>query len=282
MYNPKLSPAYSCSTTLFSQDGETSCMGHIFTTLQQLKDGCLHALSSRLTRWTKPLGTSLPLQTLADLGRSKSELIAENALLRQQLIILKRQVKRPACTKTDRILLVLLARLVRAWQQTLLIVQPDTLLWLPSGALPPVLEAQVKGLFSSAEGSRGNHRLDQADGQRESTLGCRADSWRIVETGHSCVQAHHSEVHEDGSHTPATWPDVGNFSAHSRRTGLGLRRASRSPISSFDRSQAFFLIELQSRKADPCGRDTLSDRCLGGPTTARSHPVWASAEVSDS
>ena len=24
MYNPKLSPAYSCSTTLFSQDGETS------------------------------------------------------------------------------------------------------------------------------------------------------------------------------------------------------------------------------------------------------------------
>ena len=45
---------------------------------------------------------------------------------------------------------------------------------------------------------------------------------------------------------------------------------------------AFFLIELQSRKADPCERDTLSDRCLGGATTARSHPVWASAEVFDS
>jgi putative transposase len=128
VYNPKLSPAYSCSTTLFSQDGEPSCMGRIFTTLQQLKDGCLHALSSRLTRWTKPLGTSLPLQTLTDLGRSKSELIAENALLRQQLIILKRQVKRPACMKNDRFLLVLLARMVRTWQQSLLIVQPDTLL----------------------------------------------------------------------------------------------------------------------------------------------------------
>ena len=79
-------------------------------------------------RWTKPLRTSLSLQTLADLGRSKSELIAENALLRQQLIILKRRVKRPPVTRADRILLVLLAKLVRTWQQALLIVQPDTLL----------------------------------------------------------------------------------------------------------------------------------------------------------
>ena len=103
-------------------------MGRVFTSLQRLKDSCLEALSSRFACWTKPLGTSLPLATLTDLGRSKSELIAENALLRQQLIILKGQVKRPACTQTDRILLVLLARLVRTWNQALLIVQPDTLL----------------------------------------------------------------------------------------------------------------------------------------------------------
>jgi putative transposase len=103
-------------------------MARVLKHLQRLKNGCLDALSSRFTRWTKPLGTSLPLATVADLGRSKSELIAENALLRQQLIILKRQVKRPACTKTDRVLLVLLARLVRTWQQALVIVQPDTLL----------------------------------------------------------------------------------------------------------------------------------------------------------
>jgi len=68
------------------------------------------------------------LGMLTDLARSKSELVAENALLRQQLIILRRQVKRPACTKTDRMLLVLLARIVRSWKQALLIVQPETLL----------------------------------------------------------------------------------------------------------------------------------------------------------
>ncbi len=103
-------------------------MNGVVIPLLRLLDGCRYALSVSLNRWTKPLTSSLPLQTLADLGRSKSELVAENALLRQQLIILKRQVKRPACRNADRILLVLLARLVRTWQQALLIVQPDTLL----------------------------------------------------------------------------------------------------------------------------------------------------------
>src|SRR5260221_2369630 len=114
--------------TICSCDGEVFVMAGVVTSLRRLKDGCLHALSSRLTHWTKPLVTTLPLATLTDLGRSKSELIAENALLRQQLIILKRQVKRPPITRTDRMLLVLLARLVRNWQQALVIVQPETLL----------------------------------------------------------------------------------------------------------------------------------------------------------
>jgi putative transposase len=103
-------------------------MAGVFTHLRRLLDGCWHAFSSRLTHWTKPLTSSLPLQTLTDLGRSKSELMAENTLLRQQLIVLKRQVKRPTFTRTDRMLLVLLARLVRTWQQALVIVPPDTLL----------------------------------------------------------------------------------------------------------------------------------------------------------
>ena len=103
-------------------------MAGILTNLRRRKDGCLEALSSRFARWSKPLGTSLPLSTFTDLGRSKSELIAENALLRQQLIVLKRQVKRPRFTRTDRILLVLLAMVVRTWQQALVIVQPNTVL----------------------------------------------------------------------------------------------------------------------------------------------------------
>jgi putative transposase len=61
-------------------------MAGILTHLRRLKNGCLEALSSCFTRWTKPPTSSLPLQTLADLSRSKSELVAENALLRHQLL----------------------------------------------------------------------------------------------------------------------------------------------------------------------------------------------------
>ena len=42
--------------------------------------------------------------------------------------ILRRQIKRPRYTRTDRLLLILLARAVRAWRQALVIVQPETLL----------------------------------------------------------------------------------------------------------------------------------------------------------
>ncbi len=100
----------------------------ILSHLKRLVGLSVKGLRAHFLQWTKPLTSSLPLGTLADLGRSKAELVAENALLRQQLIILRRQVKRPACTKRDRVLLVLLARLVRAWKQTLFIVQPETLL----------------------------------------------------------------------------------------------------------------------------------------------------------
>jgi putative transposase len=89
---------------------------------------CLQALYHRFLAWTKPDTTSLMPGMLTDLARSKSELVAENAFLRQQLIIMRRQVKRPDCTKTDRMLLVLLARMVRTWKQALFIVQPETLL----------------------------------------------------------------------------------------------------------------------------------------------------------
>lgn len=47
--------------------------------------------------------------TLADLKRSKRELLAENMFLRQQLIVLERQVGRPQMTPRDRQILVVLA-----------------------------------------------------------------------------------------------------------------------------------------------------------------------------
>jgi putative transposase len=110
------------------QEGEVHPMSRVFVSIKQLVCSCFHILQDGFLRWARPLHTSMLLGTLVDLARGKSELVAENALLRQQLIILRRQSKRPVCTKRDRILLVLLAKAVRAWRQALLIVQPETLL----------------------------------------------------------------------------------------------------------------------------------------------------------
>ena len=48
-----------------------------------------------LKHWTKPVTIFLISGVISDLTHSRSDLIVENALLRQQLIVLHRQVKRP-------------------------------------------------------------------------------------------------------------------------------------------------------------------------------------------
>ena len=57
----------------------------------------------------------------ADVARSRRELILENALLRQQVLILRRPAKRPRLTALDRGLIVLLASRLRTWAQALVI-----------------------------------------------------------------------------------------------------------------------------------------------------------------
>ena len=88
----------------------------------------LFQFQQHLKRWAKPATLSLIAGVVSDLNRRRSDLIVENAILRQQLIVLHRQVKRPIPTKNDRFLLVLLTRFTRFWKLALHIVQPDTLL----------------------------------------------------------------------------------------------------------------------------------------------------------
>ena len=86
--------------------------------------------------WRKPTSNCLylPVGAAMDLSRNKQDLLVENALLRHQLTVLHRKVKRPQLSKTDRALLVLLTGKLRTWKSALLIVQPDTLLrWHKQG-----------------------------------------------------------------------------------------------------------------------------------------------------
>ena len=65
---------------------------------------------------------------IGDLTRTRQELLAENAMLRQQLIVASRAVKRPQLRAHERGLLVVLASLLPRWRDALLLVKPDTVL----------------------------------------------------------------------------------------------------------------------------------------------------------
>jgi hypothetical protein len=56
----------------------------------------------------------------------RQRLLLENAALRQQVIVLKRSVKRPQLRDGDRIFWILMRRALRDWKSCLLLVHPDT------------------------------------------------------------------------------------------------------------------------------------------------------------
>jgi len=78
--------------------------------------------------WIKPAKPVLISGLLIDFTCSRADLIAENALLRQQIIVLNRQIKHPELTNQDRFLFILLSRFTKFWGQSIHMVQPETLL----------------------------------------------------------------------------------------------------------------------------------------------------------
>jgi len=56
----------------------------------------------RACLWARPAAGTHAAGTTDDLLRSRTQLLAENALLRQQLLVLRRSVTRPAVTRADR------------------------------------------------------------------------------------------------------------------------------------------------------------------------------------
>ncbi|CAA9363204.1 MAG: Mobile element protein, partial [uncultured Chloroflexia bacterium] len=100
----------------------------ILRRVQSIVQRAVKAASAAIARWTKPISSAPALATVADLGRTKSQLVTENLLLRQQLVVLYRTVKGPHFTPADRSLFVLLASKLPHWKEALLIIQPETIL----------------------------------------------------------------------------------------------------------------------------------------------------------
>jgi putative transposase len=66
--------------------------------------------------------------------RSRRDLLLENLALRQQLAVLKRRRSHPHVAVTDRLFWVILRRFWSRWRETLILVQPETVVpWHRAG-----------------------------------------------------------------------------------------------------------------------------------------------------
>ena len=254
-------------------------MHRILLLIKWLTRLCLQPLYHRFIDWTKPAtAISLLVGTLTDLARSKSELVAENALLRQQLVILRRRVKRPPCTKTDRMLLVLLAGAVRTWNKPCSlssqrrfcggIARDFKLYWKYKSratSAKPKISAETVALIK--EMAR-NNRL----------WGAKRIRGELLKLGLRFCLPHHPEVHET---VRAAGPRGQKWSTFLHTHAEQMWACDFLTVTDlFFRSLfAFFIIELKSRRVIHVG--VIRNLPMPGRTTASGdHRLWRGAEVS--
>ena len=81
-------------------------------------------------------------------------LAVENVALRQQIIVLKRNQKRPVLKERDRLFWVILSRIWRGWRDAVYIVRPDTVVRWQKKAFKAYWRCR------SEKGKRGRPPLD--------------------------------------------------------------------------------------------------------------------------
>ena len=139
--------------------------------LRPVAQRALRAVARAFSRWCKPRPVSPLIGTIADLVRSKPQLVAENLLLRQQLIVLNRSGERPRCTRADRVLFVVLASNVQHWREALLIVRPETVLrWHRAGGRL-FWKGEVPRALAGTADRGGDDRPHPGDGRQQPAVG---------------------------------------------------------------------------------------------------------------
>lgn len=88
----------------------------------------INHVKNQIKKLTKPATAAIALGALSDQPPSRTDNLAEIAMLRQQLVVLKRSVNRPICITGVRVRLSFLACLTRFWKLALHIVQSENVL----------------------------------------------------------------------------------------------------------------------------------------------------------
>jgi hypothetical protein len=125
----------------------------------------------------------LALNLVVAVVKSKSRLEAENAALRQQLIVLRRQVQeRPPLTSSDRLFFVQLYRWFPSILKVITIVSPGTLVRLHRAGFSTLLALEVSLTGGPPSDRYGAAGVDPPHEHGESPLGCATHSRRTAQT----------------------------------------------------------------------------------------------------
>ena len=122
------------------------------------------------------------LTVLASPFKSKLRLEAENAVLRHQLIVLRRRLQgRVRLTNHDRWFFIQLYRWFPSILQVLTIIRPETLVRWHQGRLSLLLALEVAPTGRTTADRHGAARADPANEHGESALGCSTHSRRTAQ-----------------------------------------------------------------------------------------------------
>jgi putative transposase len=248
----------------------------VFIHIKRLRALCFHMLHNGFVRWMRPHNTSLLLGTVADLAKGRTQLLVENALLRVPLIVLRRQIKRPACRKTDKFLLV---RAARGWfehgsRRSSLCSRRPCFVGIESSsacspkhkskadARQPKLSTETIALIKDMAM---NNRLWGAERIRGELL--KLDI-RV------CKRA----IQRYMRHVRFKRPGGQNWATFLQNHAADIWAGDFLQITDlFFRSLfVFFNTLVELSQSDPCGSHESSYRCMGRTTAARGYAVWAS------
>ena len=125
--------------------------------------------------------------------------------------------------KTDRLLLVLLARMVQAWKQALFLVQLETLLRGPRELFRLFWKQKSKVHARKLKLSLETISLIQEMAAKNRLWGAERIRGELLKLDIRGSQTNDPEVYEAGPSKTSTWTDLENLSAQSCGRDMGLR-----------------------------------------------------------
>ncbi len=214
---------------------------------QSLSAFLLSFLDNLFRRWTAPAEFSFVFDSLSNLARPMSQLILENALLRQQLVILRRRVKHPHFNRRDRFFLLVLASRVAHWKQALLIIQPVTLLRWHRQGYRLFWRRRSRAKTNQPKIGRETIELIQRLGQENLLWGAERIRGELLKLG---IEVAKRNIQEYRRPMKATRPRVQAWGTFLKNHAQDIWACDFLPIIDlwFRTVYLFFIIELGSRR----------------------------------